>query len=107
MKRGDLVTVALQGDFGKPRPAVIIQTDMSETETVVVLLISSTLTEAPHLRTDVPPSSTNGLRRPSQIMIEKVYAVHRSKIGQIFGTLEEDILLAATHSLAVLIGLAD
>lgn len=107
MKRGDVVIVALQGNVGKPRPAVIIQTDMSETETVVVLLISSTLIDATHLRADVPPSPRNGLRVPSQIMIEKVYAVHRSKIGQVIGTLEEDILLSATRSLAVLIGLAD
>ena len=106
MKRGDLVTVALQGEFGKPRPAVIIQTDMSETETVVVLLLSSTLIRAPHLRIDVVPTAGNGLREPSQIMIEKVTAVHRRKIGEVFGTLESDTLLAATRSLAVLVGLA-
>lgn len=106
MKRGDLVTVALQGDFGKPRPAVIIQSDLSQTETVVVLAISSTLTNAPHLRLDVAPTVRNGLQRPSQIMVEKVTAIHRSKIGQVFGELEEETLDAATHSLAVLIGLA-
>ncbi|WP_337750416.1 type II toxin-antitoxin system PemK/MazF family toxin, partial [Agrobacterium vitis] len=43
MKRGDLVTVAVPDDFGKPRPALIIQSDFfSETGTATVLLISST-----------------------------------------------------------------
>ncbi|MBW4051170.1 MAG: type II toxin-antitoxin system PemK/MazF family toxin [Proteobacteria bacterium] len=27
MKRGDVVTVAASGDYGKPRPAVIVQTN--------------------------------------------------------------------------------
>lgn len=28
MRRGDIVTIALQGDYGKPRPALIIQSDL-------------------------------------------------------------------------------
>lgn len=27
MKRGDIITVALSGDYGKPRPAVVVQND--------------------------------------------------------------------------------
>ncbi|MEZ1817420.1 type II toxin-antitoxin system PemK/MazF family toxin, partial [Pseudomonas aeruginosa] len=44
MKRGDLVTVALQGDYGKPRPALVIQSDQFPgTASVVVLPVTSTL----------------------------------------------------------------
>jgi mRNA interferase MazF len=47
MKRGDLVTVAVQGDFGKPRPALIIQADQfGDHPSVTVLLITSSLVEA-------------------------------------------------------------
>ena len=38
MKRGDLVTVALQGDLGKPRPALVIQSDLFEAHPSVTIL---------------------------------------------------------------------
>ena len=50
MKRGDLVTIAGQGDFGKPRPALVVQSDLyANHPTVTVLALSSDLKEAPML----------------------------------------------------------
>jgi len=47
MMRGDLVTIASQGEFGKPRPALVIQANQfSEHTSVTVLLITSTLVAA-------------------------------------------------------------
>jgi mRNA interferase MazF len=62
MKRGDVVTVAVTGDYGKPRPAVVVQTDLlNDTHaSVVVCLVTSTLLEAPLLRLTVEPSPRNG-----------------------------------------------
>ena len=72
MRRGDLVTVAIAGDFGKPRPALVIQSDQFDsTATVTVLLLSSALVEAPLIRLPVAPTRDNGLDRPSQIMVDK------------------------------------
>ncbi|MHB8211101.1 MAG: type II toxin-antitoxin system PemK/MazF family toxin [Acidithiobacillus sp.] len=31
MNRGAVVVVALQGDYGKPRPALVVQSDMFST----------------------------------------------------------------------------
>ena len=57
MIRGDLVTVALPGDFGKPRPALVIQSDaFAETGTVTVLPLTGTLIDAPLFRPTVQPS---------------------------------------------------
>ncbi|RVM47092.1 hypothetical protein CN106_12375 [Sinorhizobium meliloti] len=62
MKRGDLVTIALPVDFGKPRPASIIQADLFEdTGTVTVLLVSEALLDAPLLWPTVRPTPENGL----------------------------------------------
>ena len=49
MTRGDIVTVAMTGDFGKPRPAPpVVQADpFDQTGTITVLLISATLVDAP------------------------------------------------------------
>lgn len=107
MRRGDLVTIAMPGDFGKPRPALIIQSDQFEaTGTVTVLLITGALVEAPLIRPTIQPTPTNGLRKPSQVMIDKAMSVKRDKIGTQFGHLDDEAMLAVTRSLAVFLGFA-
>jgi mRNA interferase MazF len=107
MRRGDLVTVALQGDFGKPRPALVIQSDRFETSaTVTVLLLSATLVDAPLFRIDVEPSIENGLCASSQIMVDKAMTVRRERIGPVIGRLDDDVMLAVERSLALWFGLA-
>jgi len=107
MKRGDLVTVAMSGDFGKPRPALVIQSDHFDvTATVTVLLISSTLVDAPLIRLAVEPSAENGLRKPSQVMIDKAMTVRRDRVGAPFGRLEADTMVAVNRSLALFLGFA-
>ena len=57
MRRGDLVTVSLQGDCGKPRPALVIQSDMfSEARSKTVLPLTSTLIDAPLIRVQIEPT---------------------------------------------------
>ena len=107
MQRGDFVTVALQGDFGKPRPALVIQADaFADHATVTVLLVSSTIIKAPLLRVTITPTSANGLRQPSQIMIDKAMTVMRKKIRETFGRLDADALIEVERRLAVFLGIA-
>ena len=106
MTRGDLVTVALQGDHGKPRPALIIQADQfSGTATATVLLVTSTLVDAPLLRITVDPSEENNLRRQSQVMIDKPMTVRRERLGQQFGQLDAETMISVNRSLALFLGL--
>jgi mRNA interferase MazF len=106
-RRGDLVTIAVSGDFGKPRPALILQADQyAATATVTVLLVSSTLVEAPLLRVTVQPNAENGLRSPSQVMVDKVMTVKREKLGQAFGHIDSAMLLEIERCLAVFLGIA-
>lgn len=108
MKRGDIVSITLQGDFGKPRPALIIQSDLfNETHgTVTVLPITSDIISAPLFRTTIEPSEENGLRKVSQVMIDKISTLKRDKIGGHIGHLSENTLLRITRALAVWIGIA-
>src|SRR6218665_2517404 len=102
MKRGDLVTIAMPGDFGKPRPALIVQADQfAETATVTVLLISGTLVDAPLLRLTIEPTQRNGLRKTSQVMIDKAMSVRRDKLGQVFGHLPDEAMVSVNRSLAL------
>lgn len=107
MIRGDFVTIAMQGDFGKPRPALIIQADQfGEHATVTVLPVAGTLVAAPLLRITVQPSVENGLQKPSQVMVDKVMTIKRDKLGPTFGRIDADALVELERCLAVFLGIA-
>ena len=105
MMRGDLVTIAMQGDFGKPRPALVVQANQfSEHGSVTVLPVTSTLVAAPLLRVTVQPSAENGLQKPSQVMVDKAMTVKRDKVGLAFGRIEAETLVEVERCLAVFLG---
>lgn len=108
MKRGGLVVVALHGDYGKPRPAVIIQADkFNETHaTLLVCPLIATLQNAPNFRIPIEPSSANGLRQQSEVMVDKIGIVRREKLGRTIGRLDEDTLAELNRVLAVFVGLS-
>jgi mRNA interferase MazF len=90
MQRGDLVTVAATGDYGKPRPAVIVQTDAfpESHASVVVCQLTSELVNAPDFRVTIDPRPENGLRLTSQVMADKPVTIRRERIGQKIGRLD-------------------
>lgn len=107
MRRGDLVTVAAAGDYGKPRPALVVQSDLfDELPSVTLCLVTSALRDAPIFRITLDPSPDNGLQRVSQIQVDKVMTVSRERIGGVIGRLDEATLLKVNRSLAVFIGIA-
>jgi mRNA interferase MazF len=107
VKRGDLVTIALPGSYGKPRPALVIQSDLfDEHPSVTILPVTSELRETPLFRIEVAPDATNGLRKRSQVMIDKTQTVPRVKLGEPFGRLDDATMLVVTRSLAVFLGFA-
>lgn len=105
MRRGDLVTIALQGTYGKPHPALVIQSDLfAEHPSVTILPVTSELRDTPLFRIQVNPDESNGLRKPSQVMADKVQTISREKIGDVFGHLAEEEMLAVSRALAVFLG---
>jgi mRNA interferase MazF len=109
MQRGDLVTVAAAGDYGKPRPAVIVQTDAfpENHASVVVCQLTSDLAQAPDFRVTIEPKPENGLRRTSQIMADKPVTVRRERIGRKIGHLGNQDMARLGIALAFVFGLAD
>ncbi len=108
MKRGDIVVVSASGDYGKPRPAVIVQTDLfNETHaSIIVCLLTTDIQDAPLFRLDIEPSGDNGLKKRSQIMIDKIVAMRRERIGSTIGRIDDDALIRVNRSLALFLGLA-
>jgi len=105
VKRGDLVTIALSGDYGKPPPALVIQSDLFAAHpSVTILPVTSELRDAPLFRIDVKPTADNGLRKVSAVMVDKPQTVARARIGPTIGRLDDDSMLAVTRALAVFLG---
>lgn len=108
MRRGDLITVALSGDYGKPRPALVIQSDfLPETDSVLVCLLTTMLRAAPLYRLALPAGEATGLREPSQVMVDKIMAVRRDRCSAPIGRADDAALLALGRVLAFVIGIAD
>ena len=108
MRRGDLVVVAIQGDYGKPRPALVVQSDLFNEAhaSITVAPVTSTIVDTPLFRLTVEPSRRNGLRVVSQIMVDKITTVRRQRLGQTIGRLEEDTMLRVSRALALWFGIA-
>ena len=109
MLRGDIVTVIAPGDFGKPRPAVIIQGDslnLAKPNSTIVALITSSLQDAPLLRLTLEPSLENGLKKLSQIQSNRIMSIRTDRLGANIGRLNRNQQVELNRLLALSIGLA-
>ena len=109
MRRGDVVTVAVAGDYGKPRPAVIVQTNAfgEDHGSVVICQMTSVLSDPGDFRVNVEPGPGSGLRLRSQVMADKPVTVRRSRIGATIGQLSVAEVGRLDVALAFVLGLAD
>jgi mRNA interferase MazF len=94
LSRGDLVTIVAQGDYGKPRPAVVIQANefLGLKSTMVLPLTSDAQAEANLFRVTVYPDPKNGLRMVSQVMVDKAMPIPTEKIGACIGKLSRKVM---------------
>ena len=107
MKRGDLVTVVLPGAYGKPRPALVVQSDRYEAiESVTFLPLTSEVLPKQVFRITVAPTPENGLQAPSQVMADKCSTLPLTKVGNVFGHLNAADLSRVDRVLAVFLGFA-
>jgi mRNA interferase MazF len=104
MQRGDLVMVSLQGDYGKPWPALIVQSDLlTDLESVVLCPVTSNLRNAT-FRVIVEPNPANGLSTLSQVMVDKLSTLPRTKISEPFGRLDDERMKMIDRALLLVIG---
>ncbi len=92
IKRGDIVICAAPGDYGIPRPGVVVQSNLfNETHaSIVICLITTHLEDVPLFRIEVPPGRATGLKEDSQVMVDKTIAIPRGKIASRVGALTPD-----------------
>jgi mRNA interferase MazF len=102
MTRGDIVVIATRGAYtGKPRPALVVQSDVFNPThaSVTVCPITSDCIDAPLFRVPVPPGARTGLRAASQVMVDKVVSVPRASLSEAIGRCEGPELEAVDGAL--------
>lgn len=104
--RGDLVVAAFAGDYGKPRPALVAQSDaFAGLDSVTLLPLTTDLRNWPLFRVAVEPTRENGLRQRSHVMVDKAATVLRAKIGRPIGRLDPATMRVVDTALANFLGL--
>jgi mRNA interferase MazF len=95
------------GSYGKTRPALVVQSDFfDEHPSVTILPITSELRSAPLFRIPLEPTSVNGLKQTSHIMVDKIQTISVEKVGEHIGLLEDKYMLQVNRSLALFLGFA-
>jgi len=91
IQRGSLVTVSLPGDYGKPRPALVIQSNLlADLDSIVLCPVTSVL---------------RYMEIMSQIMVDKISTLPRNKISSPFGHLSDERIKAVNQALLLVIGI--
>ncbi len=108
MKRGDIWTVAGGKNYaGKPRPVVIIQDDSFDaTDSIAICAFTTDETDAPLFRLPIVPNERNGLRAACRMMVDKITAVPKTKVGARVGRLDDEDILRLNQAVMVFLGLA-
>jgi mRNA interferase MazF len=106
--RGEIWTASGGKDYaGKPRPVVIVQDDRFDaTSSITICAFTSDPTDAPLFRLVVEPSPSNGLDKPSRLMVDKVTTVPKAKLGKRIGRLSDRDLVRVNRALLIFLGLA-
>ena len=109
LKQGDVVVCAVSGDYGKPRPAIVVQSDLFNAThaSITICPVTSHLIEAPIFRLDLHPTEQNGLKKTSQIMVDKITTLQREKIQQKIGTLTTEQFSSLNHALKIWLNLVE
>lgn len=107
MRRDEIWIVAGGGDYlSKPRPCVIVQDDrFTSSRSITICGLTTELTEESGLRILVEPTAQNGLRELSEVMVDKVTTVYRSRLNVRVGELVAADMQALNRALELHLGL--
>lgn len=89
-----------------PRPAVVVQDDRFDTDSVTICPFTTDSTDAPLFRIEVQPSPSNGLQGTSRLMVDKLTTVSRLKVGTQIGVLDDLDLTRLNRTVLVFLGMA-
>jgi mRNA interferase MazF len=106
VNRGEIWSVAGGVYASKPRPALIIQDDAFDVDSITVLPLTSTLIDAPEYRFRIAATQSSGLNVPSDVMIDRITTIPRRNATAKIGELSKSQLLNVERLLLTFLGMA-
>lgn len=108
LRRGDLVVAAVPGPGGgRPRPAVIVQSnDLVSPDTIIVLPLTTGIRGESMFRVVADAEPSDALAAPCEIMIDKPGAVRREHIRRRIGRVTTATRQRLDTALARMVGLS-
>ncbi|WP_462329272.1 type II toxin-antitoxin system PemK/MazF family toxin [Thiohalocapsa halophila] len=107
VRRGDVVLAAAAGDYGKPRPWLIMQADHyndSQRPGSVLVCPFTTHHEAAPYRIPLDLAAGDSHRR-SWVMVDKLTAIKRERLGAKIASTSPGQLDAVEHAMIDLLGI--
>lgn len=107
VKRGDVVIVSFSGDYGKPRPALVVQIDQVSAvlDSVILCPMTTASDGASFVRVPVDPASLNGLRARSYVMTDKIMTIRRDRLDEPVGAVDASVMRDVERSLCLILGI--
>ena len=107
MQRSDVVILATGSGYGsKPRPALLIQSDLLVAKPTVILLgFTSAIREDLRWRPIFDATPDNGLQTRSALMADSPFIAPRERVGRIVGRFSVSEMSRAESALAIVLGL--
>ena len=107
MRRSEIWTVSGgPGYAGKPRPAVIIQDDRFDSNSVTTCPFTTDPIDAPFSDCRSKSRESNELTAESRLMVDKITTVRRSKLGDQIGMLDDADVVRLNRALVLFLGIA-
>lgn len=106
MTRGEIVLAVLAGDYGKVRPAVVLQSDLlAEIDSIIICPLSSSLSRLTTVRVRLAPDPATGLLVMSEAMVEKIGGVKRDRVRAVLGRVSDETMREIEAKLLFVLGL--
>ncbi len=106
-KRGDILLCSMSSDFGKVRPAVVVQNTLFNEvrNTITMCPLTTELIEEAVFRPTIKPTEESGLKTTSQIMVDKICSIKKERLKKNVGKLTEGEKQALDESIKLWLGL--
>lgn len=101
-----MIKAVLPGEYGNPRPCLVIQSDrLAKLDSVILCPLTSDMSTNGPTRFAVAAGGEGGLMVESLVMVDKVTAVSRSRCRDHIGRLDATMMQQIDARLAFVIGL--
>ena len=109
IRRGDIFMADLPKGIGCEqggrRPVVVIQNDVGNFRSPLVIVASVTGARKRPMPTHVPLGKAQGLSRPSLLLLESIYTIDKSRLMQYLGHLQPEKIMQMDRAAGISIGL--